>query len=939
MMNSQNAFYLVKNRSVYTDVGVQDYREECLSSMLLDNRTNQQTESTIKHPADLAPKLVELVGKKMTEKGLMNCWPLSGSFFDEKSFHGWTITFNPEIPMHDKLERKLQLFGGVVTGGWDAKRKKTKFLEEVFGHIAFDNQTIWTTENKVPSDLMDEAQQFTISRSQFNTDYDITFVNQGMTSLADTPLQEAERLIHLSFLRPALELAGFVKDGPQERKWFPANNHPLHNVTTVSESKEELALDVVAGYRITVHLRKKIMGDGQECVFPVLKVSTQSRLDLHDNCLTMLKRGYEKCNRIEKDFRSKADERDRFIGRSAYVLYGNRRNITINEIDWNSNEQTVITGKNISVGDYLQTTYSDDVKEVYESPCTFKRLVGSDEYFLPQFVRMTAKSSDSPMNYGKALELMSKSPVHRMKEIQNVCNNINNAIRTSEKLSGRVIIADRQATVDMIHLSNPLFMVQSKRGSNMEQFAPTEMPGAWGRNAGGPIRDPKIASGPAIALTQWKIVYFQNMRNHAEALVKHVEAYRGMRKLNQSGLLGNPTLVQVYFQGDMKEEKHYQETVSKGDQLLLIILPPKIASMVKTYFTKAVHYTKHPQPPQLQFILSENCFNKNAALAGIANSLAKIGNVMYQLVEPYNHAYGPLSDAWVVGLDVAHNGQQKPSIACMALISKPLSGTTKFWRPSCVANKPRQEVVSGRMADGLMRSLLEDAYSEDLEPRAKELNTTIVNLLPSCMIVIRDGLADDQIYECINEELLGIDTAIKKFSESKKIDWKPKIVALISPKAGQDDICKAHSTGPEAYELSNPGMPSKPVVVIQQGMMHRTWFEFFMLGNPKDYKAKPRRYVLVRDDVGVTEAMRNFNCLCNYLLALMWGYCMSIPFSTGSSSQPSCVKVAKHYAELVSQIILSSDHNFGSFSVNRKNRPQIVIKAPLPSVATEQITE
>jgi len=938
-MNSQNAFYLVKNRSIYTDVDVENYREQCLRSMLVDNRTNQQTESTIKHPNDLAAKLDELVQKRMTEKGLMNCWPLSGSFFDEKSFHGWTITFNPMIPMQDKLERKAQLFGGVVAGGWDAKRKKTFFLEQIFGHIAFDNQTIWTTENKVPADLMDEEQKFSISRSQFNTDYDITFIHQGMTSLADTPLQEAERLIHLSFLRPALELAGFVKDGPQERKWFPNNRHPLQSVSTVNESKEELALDVVAGYRITVHLRKKIVEDGQERIFPVLKVSTQSRLDLHDDCLTMLKRGWEKCNRIEKDFRSKADERDRFIGRSAYVLYGGRRSIMINEIDWNSNEKTMITGKNVSVGDYLLSNYSDDVKQVHESPCTFKRLVGSDEYFLPQFVKMTAKSSDSPMNYGKALELMSKSPVDRMKEIQSVCNNISSAIKNNEKLSGRVVIADRQATVDMIHLANPLFMVQNKRGSNMEKFAPTDLPGAWGRNAGGPIRDPKIAGGPAIPLKQWKIVYFQNMENHAQQLLKHVEAYRGMRKLDQHGLLGNPTLVQVHFQGEMKEAKHYQETVSRGDQLLLIILPPKIASMVKTYFTKAVHYTSHPQPPQLQFIISENCFNKNAALAAIANSLAKIGNVMYQLVEPYNRAYGLLSDAWVVGLDVAHNGQQKPSIACMALITKPLSGTTKFWRPSCVANKPRQEVVSGRMTDGLMRSLLEDVYSQDLEPRAKELNKTILNLLPACMIVIRDGLADDQIYESINEELLGIDTALKKFSESKKIDWKPKIIALISPKAGQDDVCRAQPTGPEEYELSNPGMPSKPVVIIQQGMMHRTWFEFFMLGNPKDYKAKPRRYVMVRDEAGVTNVMRNFNCLCNYILALMWGYCMSIPFSTGCSSQPSCVKVAKHYAELVSQIILSSDHNFGRFSVNRTNRPQIVIKEPLPSVATDQLTE
>jgi len=938
-MNTENAFYLVRSRSVYTDVDVQNYREQCLKSMVSENQENKRGESTITAPADLADKLSELIQRNKTEKGYMNCWPLSGSFFDEKSFHGWTITFNPEIPMREKLERKIQLFGGIVGGGWDARRKKSDFLEKIFGHIAFDNQSIWTTENRVPANLMDQAGQLTVSRNQFNTNHDIRFAYQGMTSLANTPLQEAERLIHLSFLRPALDLAGFVKDGPQERKWFPANGHPLRNVSTVNESKEELALDVVAGYRITVHLRKQNLANGQERIYPVLKVSTQSRLDLHDNCLTMLKRGFEKCNRIEKDFRSKADERDRFIGRSAYVLYGGQRNITINEIDWASSEKTIITEKNMSVGTYLQTTYSDDVKQVDHNPCTFKRLVGSDEHFLPQFVKLTAKSSDSPMNYGKALELMAKPPVYRMKEIRNVCNNISNAIKRSDKLSAGVAIANRQETVDMIHLSNPLFMVQNKRGHNIERFSPTDLPGAWGRNAGGPIRDEKIAGGAAVALSKWKIVYFQNLRNHADQLVQHVEAYRGMRKLDRFNLLQNPTLVQVYFQGEMTEEKSYQQVVSTGDQLLLIILPPKIGSLIKTYFTKAVHYTQHPQPPQLQFILSENCFNKNAALAAISNALAKVGNVMYQLAEPYNQAYGLLKDAWAVGLDVAHNGQQKPSIACMALITKPLSGTTKFWRPSCIANKPRQEVLSGRMADGLMRSLLEDVYSQDLKNRARELNKTIADLLPACMIIIRDGLADDQIYESINEELLGIDTAIRKFAKSKNIDWKPQLIALVSPKAGQDDICRVQQTGPQEYQLQSPGMPSKPVVVIQQGMMHRSWFEFFMLGNPKDSKAKPRRYVMVRDDVGVTKAMRNFNCLCNYILALMWAYCVSIPFSTGCSSQPSCVKVAKHYAELMSQIILSSDDTFTSFSVNRKNRPHIAIKEPLPSVATEQMIE
>jgi len=274
--------------------------------------------------------------------------------------------------MHDRSERKSQLFGGIEGRNWDLKRKKIEFLEEMFGHIAFDNQIIWTTENCVPTDAMDESSGFKITRDQFGTNYDITFVYQGMTSIANTPLQEAERLLHLSFLRPVLNLAGFTKDGPQERKWFPKHGHQLYNVTTVNYFKDELALDVVAGYRITVHLKKEDDDSGKERVFPVLRISSQSRLDLHDNCLDMLRRGFEKCNRNVQLFRTKAVERDRFINRNAYILYGGRRNIRINEIDWNSNEKTLVTDQDISVGEYLKTKYGSEIKEVLRSPCTFK---------------------------------------------------------------------------------------------------------------------------------------------------------------------------------------------------------------------------------------------------------------------------------------------------------------------------------------------------------------------------------------------------------------------------------------------------------------------------------------------------------------------------------------------------------------------------------------
>jgi len=66
--------------------------------------------------------------------------------------------------------------------------------------------------------LLNEAGVFTISRDMFNTDHSITFAYQGEAALDSVPVQEAERLLHLSFLRPILEAGGFVRDGPQERK-------------------------------------------------------------------------------------------------------------------------------------------------------------------------------------------------------------------------------------------------------------------------------------------------------------------------------------------------------------------------------------------------------------------------------------------------------------------------------------------------------------------------------------------------------------------------------------------------------------------------------------------------------------------------------------------------------------------------------------------------
>lgn len=724
----------------------------------------------------------------------------------------------------------------------------------------------------------------------------------------------------MSFLRPILEAGGFVRDGPRERNWFPKPENPLYNVSTVSDGRNELALDVVSGYKIAIHLRKEVNDDGGERMFPVLQIAVHNRLELHDNCLTILKRVLSNGGNPDSQF----------VGRRAYVLYGDRKSITIKEIDRNTSERTKISDRDMSVGEYISSKYK--VKNILESPCTFKRRVGSDEYYLPQLLRMTAKSSDAPINYGRALEFTSKKPMFRMREIMEVCQFISNVVQSSDDFQGQVHIPEHPQIVNMVYIRDPQFFVQDKRKGGLSNFQPNQLPQAWGRNSGGPIRDRNGAG--AVPLKNWKIVYFEGDSYSKDALVDHIRLYRKIRNMESGGLIMKPGITEIQ-NGDFSNEESYSSVVVSGDQLLMVILPQMAASQVKVFFTRAVHYSVHENPPQLQFIMADNCSNKSAALGAFSNALTKIGNEIYRLQEPYKNAFGPLKNAWVLGVDVAHNGPKKPSMACMALVLEPLSGSAKSWRPFGVPSIPRQEVISGRMADGLMGALLEDVLRHDLKPRASARNETVLSLLPSCILVIRDGLADDQINEAINEEILGIDTAIMKFAENNKIEWRPKLVVLVSPKTGLDDYCTIDSNN----ELKDPGVPLKPIVLLQRRIMHPFWFDFHIMGNPKDSKAKARRYVLIRDDLGVSHEMTNFGSLCDYLMALMWGFCMAAPFSTGCSSQPAPVKIAKHYAELMSQSLLSQDLSFDRFSVNKKNRPQIVITQPLDSVTTDQVIE
>jgi len=113
---------------VYTEKSVQQRREN-IQSVILNEHADNEQHTAVTLPDDIGTVIDDLIAKGRTEKAFSNCWPLYGSFFNNLKFHGWVISFNPEIPMQKKKERESQLFDGTRFGSRKYAEKK-KSLQE-----------------------------------------------------------------------------------------------------------------------------------------------------------------------------------------------------------------------------------------------------------------------------------------------------------------------------------------------------------------------------------------------------------------------------------------------------------------------------------------------------------------------------------------------------------------------------------------------------------------------------------------------------------------------------------------------------------------------------------------------------------------------------------------------------------------------------------------
>lgn len=871
-------------------------------------------------PEDLDDAAEEANKQKMLGSVVTNSWRMRGRMFNEARVYAWEVGFyTPEIDVRDRHNRRECILGG----NFQNRMKKQDFFKEHFGPAyEFDNKMLWTErKNFAEGELVDNV--CTIKKGQLGNTSEIVLTFKGVMHLNKMPKTEAERMANVLIVRPLMTKAKFRDvPCPGGKKWFTTERDGDKKVT-INNSRGEPSLDILYGWKVVVQ-----MVQGPNGSLPVLKVQRTTRMQITKTVGEYGKNIKERAHEAGLNFQAEAKER--LLNRKAYAEYGNGRSMWIKQIRFDLNEKTMVEigGKPTSIQDYFSRRYGVRVEDEPFLIMSSDR-PGDDAYFPPSLFRLSARSSDAPQNYGQCLEHTALSPSKRLEPALRLLDRLRDALQALP-LKESVEIAPAPLETPLFYLQNPIFRVTSKSGTGETKFNPSEMPGAWGRSTGGPYN-----YNDSVKLKSWSIVYDRNMEAQAKGVMAYAESYAGMRRLD----LPTPNLRPVEFVTSVDREETYERFCKEEQQVIVFIIPDgTTGSVQKAMMTKAVQYSVEKNPhkpaPQLQSILSSNCGNKNAVLGMMANILLKCGNVLYKMDLPPS-VKSLAKSTWAFGVDIAHNGRDKPSVLCIAGVVEPLIGTTRSWRPCCHMNLARQEVSSGRNVATLFEMLLTD-INESLVEQGKKLNVPVGACYPEHVVIYRDGLAEDQLSEHIDEEISGIRTAISRFALRKKLSWAPSILCVVCPKQGVDDFCMGTVRNNQT-NLATGGNPPHPAAVIHRETLSPSHIDFLLQGNPKDRKSKPKRYIVVRDDSGLTKLASGVLEIANYTLALTWGFAFALPFSTGNGGQPVPIKVAKHYAELMSQLLTRKDANVNRYRVSTasKNRPQMPHHQPLPVAVNE----
>jgi hypothetical protein len=350
----------------------------------------------------------------------------------------------------------------------------------------------------------------------------------------------------------------------------------------------------------------------------------------------------------------------------------------------------------------------------------------------------------------------------------------------------------------------------------------------------------------------------------------------------------------------------------------MIIDDSMSGSATKARFTRFIQ-KKAPIP--VQFIKASTCSKGrgSAALGAFDDIMAKAGNVLFRCQPqlPFTVAGFDLNTAWMIGVDVSHNGD-KPSVVNACLMRFPMNGSVSGVHCKTHLQTMRKEIMGFENARALFTELLR----EGIECALKEKTP-----LPTTIFVYRDAVADSQLRELSSKEVAAVLRAasdLKNEYKKRTKGWGNLAIEYL--------ICSRQCIDRFALSDDRSGRVSdirEPCAVFDHVMSYCLFdFVVYPYHPKKADKCRPVRFVVLHDGLGLSKEGRETGAvnLMQLTFALSYVYPFSIPFPLGGTSQPAPIQLAKHYAEMGAQMIFKSDRSVDDLRLHKAlmSRPRVM---------------
>jgi len=814
----------------------------------------------------------------------------------------YTVDFDPAVPAKGNAQLRRKLLLGASRKDQRMRRDE---LYKTLGHWEFNNQVMHVLSKTEP------PSPITYKSSTGSHTCRMCRVSHASLDAMD---DDKVRSYFLSlFLRRKLDGADYVRMGPRDGStWFPRSHIGRQEEIGSHEYIAVLGYDVTNHYTMnddfvmTAEMRPKCIE--KMTVWQGIEHIKSKNPGDYENAL-----------------------RKYYTGRNVMVVY-NKQRTRIDEIDFESHENTKIPDMDgVTYKGYLQNRYG--VNSPKKEICilvTVDNRTGKRSGFLAQHCHVMFENDKDKANTQDKLKNLAKEPLNvRIPRIEEFCKDISREKAQKGKNAGK--------KKDWKGIQSLNFQMDCERGKAVLLPQPgIQIMYAEGRGEKGRLKTfPQIytqdfrigqqwskSKGPIkpVPMKGWTVVISECSKNYqvkdkrdgripiAKHIQKELEGYRRSRGISKE-FLPDPSFkyIDVNRSRVSKMKPYWLATEKNHSGVVLGVLPEgDLASQQKQEMTRAytLKSSKRPRPTQFCQIGRFNSV-KYFAKTVFDMIMLKNGNKLYQLVPKLskNSIIKP-DEMWCIGIAVDVNSDNgHPPVACVTLMANPLAGQlTGNIFSVCHFMDFKKRIIPYDIISEMIDDVITRAYHK-------------LGTVPNQIIVFREGISEGQFPEMYSKEITAIKKTIKGKMREKfeKPQWSPKFVFLCVQKGIID-----RAGIPQGRRRI--AEPLDPMLCFQGPLSRKHWDFLLHVVCDKRGGSKPCKYTILNENIGLKKHAKNGAILdlFNFVHALHYGYCESVPFQNGPSAIPSPIKYSMHNAEFMHELMRECDNTPGELAANHK---------------------